>query len=178
MAAETDAVTASRRRGGAKASPMDRARREREVITVHIKQRTMAWLLGLVLTVSGLACTSTQKVDTSGSEPGSEPAAQEACFNVRNVESFSPLHGRFVYVRLVGERHFLLTLDNVYTSLPFARGIAISQEFSRVCSDTGATLTFTDAGRSVSCRIVRVEAVDSKKAAQELVEDRTTPKAR
>jgi len=133
----------------------------------------MAWLLGLILTVSGLACTSAQKVDTSGSVP----AAEEACFNVRNVDSFSPLHGRFVYVRLLGgHEHYLLTLDNVYTSLPFATGITISQEFTHVCSDTGARITFIDFGRPVFCHILRVEAVASKEAAQELVRDRTTPK--
>jgi hypothetical protein len=146
---------------------------------MHSEQRTAAWLLGLILTVSGLACTSTQKVVTSGSEPGSAPAAEEACFNVRKVDSFSALHARFVYVRLLGDEHYLLTLDRVYTGLPYVTGgISISQEFTRVCSDTGARITFTDSGRMVYCRIVRVEAVASKKAAQELVEDRTTPKPR
>lgn len=141
---------------------------------MHREQRTVAWLLGLVLTVSGLACTSTQKVDTSGSGP----AAEEACFNVRRVDSFSPLHERFVYVRLLGDEQYLLTMDRVCMGLPFATGITISQEFSRVCSATGATITYMDSGRSAFCRIVRVEAVASKKAAQELVEDRTTPKPR
>ena len=141
---------------------------------MHREQRTVAWLLGLVLTVSGLACTSTQKVDTSGSGP----AAEEACFNVRRVDSFSPLHERFVYVRLLGDEQYLLTMDRVCMGLPFATGITISQEFSRVCSDTGATITYMDSGRSAFCRIVRVEAVASKEAAQELVEDRTTPKPR
>jgi hypothetical protein len=141
---------------------------------MHNRPHTIAWLLGLVLTVSGLACTSTQEVDTSGSEP----AAQRACFNVRNVDSFSPLHARFVYARLLGGESYLLTLDSVYTSLPFATGITISQEFSRVCSDTGARITYVDSGRPVYCRIVRVEAVANKEAAQKLVEDRTTPKPR
>ena len=138
---------------------------------MHVKQRTVAWLLGLVLAVSGLACTSTQKVDRSGSRP----AAEEACFNVRRVNSFSPLHPRFVYVRLLGGESYLLTLDSVYTSLPFATGITISQEFSRVCSDTGARITYVESGHPVFCRIVRVEAVANKDAAQKLVEDRTTP---
>jgi hypothetical protein len=144
----------------------------REVITMHTKQHTMAWLLSLILTVSGLACTSTQKVDTSGSGP----ATKEACFNVRRVRSFSPLHERFVYVRVEGDEHYLLTMDSVYIGLPYAIGITISGSFSRVCSDTGAMITFMDSGRPAFCRIVRVEAVASKEAAQKLVEDRTTPK--
>ncbi len=154
---------------------------------MQIKRHTAAWLLGLALAVSGLACTSTQKVDTSAAEPGSEPGSEpgeevgeqatphEGCFNVLDVESFSPLHGRFVYVRLIHQTHYLLTLDNIYTSLPYARGVAISHGYTHVCSTTGATLSFTDAGRQVNCRIVKVEAVDSRKQAQEIVEDRTTP---
>ncbi len=150
---------------------------------MQIKRHKMALLLGLVLAVSALACTSTQKVDTSATEPGSEPGEEtgeqatphEGCFNVLDVESFSPLHGRFVYVRLIHQTHYLLTLDNIYTSLPYARGVAISHGYTHVCSTTGATLSFTDAGRQVNCRIVKVEAVDSRKQAQEIVEDRTTP---
>lgn len=147
-------------------------RAERKAITMHTKKHTLAWLLGLILTVPGLACTSTQKVDTSGSGP----ATKEACFNVRRVDSFSPLHERFVYVRVGSDEHYLLTMDSVYTSLPFATGITISGEFSRVCSDTGATITYMNLGRPVFCRIVRVEAVAHKEAAQKLVGDRTTLK--
>lgn len=140
---------------------------------MHREQRTAAWLLGLILTVSVLACTSTQKADTTG---GTGPAAKEACFNVRRVDSFSPLHERFVYVRLLGNEHYLLTLDSVYTSLPYATGIKISGTFSRVCSDMAEMITYMDSGHPVFCRIVRVEAVASKEAAQQLVKDRTTPK--
>lgn len=140
--------------------------------TAHGKQRTAAWLLGLILMVSGLACRSTQKVNTSGSGP----AATETCFDVRMVDSFSPLHERFVYVKLLGDEHYLLTLDGIYPSLPFATGIRISGTLSRACSDTGTRITYRDSGRPVFCRIVGVEAVASREAAQKLVEDRTTPK--
>jgi hypothetical protein len=150
---------------------MDRARGKREVIKVQIKQQTVPWLLGLVLTVPWLACTSTQKVVTSRS--WTDP--KEACFNVRNIASFSALHERFVYVRLLSGESYLLTLDNVYTGLPFATGITISGTFSRVCSDTGATLTFMEFGRQVFCRIVRVEAVADKEQAEKLVKHRTAP---
>lgn len=144
------------------------------VITVDGKRRTAAFLLGLISTLAWLACTSTLKVDRSGSGL----AANEACFDVRRVDSFSPLHERFVYVRLLGDEHYLLTLDSVYMSLPFATGIRISGSgaFSRVCSDTGAMITYMDSGRPAFCRIVRVEAVANKEAARKLVEDRTTPK--
>lgn len=140
---------------------------------MHRKQRTPARLLGLILAVSGIACTSTHTLNTTS---GTGPAAKDACFNVRNVDSFSPLHPSFIYVRLLREQHYLLTLDSVYVSLPYATGIKISGDFSRVCSDSGAMITYMDSGRPAFCRIIRVEAVASKEAAQKLVEDRTTPK--
>ena len=147
------------------------ARAEREVVTVRRKQWTAAWLVGLILTVSGLACTSLQKVPTA--DRGT--LATEACFNLRTVDSFSPLDDKFVYVRTLSGEHYLLTLDGVYVTLPFATGITIADNFSRICSDTGARLTYVNAGISVFCRIVRVEAVESKEVAQQVVKDRTTP---
>jgi hypothetical protein len=141
------------------------------VVTVSNKQRAVAWLLGLVLTVSGLACASSQKVPTA--DRGT--LATEACFNLRTVDSFSPLDDKFVYVRTLSGEHYLLTLDGVYVTLPFATGITIADNFSRVCSDTGSRLTYVNAGVPVLCRIVRVEAVESKEVAQEVVKDRTTP---
>jgi len=139
---------------------------------MHRKQRTAAALLGVTLMVSGLACTSTQITDTSRGGP----PARKACFNADRVRSFSPLHERFVYVRVRSDEHYLLTLDNVYLGLPYATGITISGTFSRVCSDTGAMITYLDSGRPAFCRIRRVEAVASKEEAEELVKDRTTPK--
>lgn len=130
--------------------------------------------IGLI-SAAAFACTSAQNTAPA---VGARKAGTEACFNVRNVDSFSPLHAKFIYVRLVGGEQYLLTLDSVYTSLPFATGIKMSSEFSRVCSDTGARMTFMDFSQPVFCRIIRVEAVASKEAAQELVEDRTTPKAK
>jgi len=140
---------------------------------VHREQWTAAWLLGLILTVSGPACSSTQKGITGRSWTDPE----EACFNVRNADSFTALHEMFVYVRLLRGESYLLTLDHVYTRLPFATGITISNIFSRVCSDTGAAITFTDFGHQVSCRIVRVEAVADKEQAERLVKYRTTPRS-
>ncbi len=150
-------------------------------------QRTAAWLLVLIGAISGLACTSTPKA-----EPGSAPAAEEAstptiepvaprpdfqlsCFNVSNVRRYSVLHERYVYVRVRSNEHYLLTLDRPCIGLPFATGIAISNEFSRVCSDTQASITFQDGGRVASCGIVRVEAVADKEMAERAVKNRTTP---
>ncbi len=138
---------------------------------MRTRARTAAWTLAAFAAATSLACASA---------PATEPPAAEtnanipACFDVRNVASFSPLSERYVYVRLVGdEKHYLLTLDSVYLGLPFAAGITLSGSFGRVCSDTETRLTYTEFGRRVVCRIVRVEAVGSKEEAEAVVKDRT-----
>lgn len=147
---------------------------EEEEITVHTRQHTLAWLLGLMLTVPGLACTSSQKVPTA--DRGT--LATEACFNLRTVDSFSPLGVQFVYVRTLTGEHYLLTLDRVEVNLPFATGITIADNFSRVCSDTGARITYVNAGMPVFSRVVRVEGVASREVAEQVVKDRTTPESK
>lgn len=134
--------------------------------------RTAAWLLGLIVTVSALACMTTQTAETSGGAA----ASTNACFSVRRVSSFSPLSERFVYVRLEDDKQFLLTLDRLYMGLPFAIGIAMHGEYSRVCSDTGASITFKDTVGPAVARIIRVEAVASRDAARKLVDERSVPK--
>jgi len=139
------------------------------------KQRRTRWLLGLIGTAWLLACASAQQ---SATTKATGTAAKSACFSVRDVESFSPLHASFVYVRLLRGEEYLLTLDAPYTSLPYATGLRISNEFSRICSDSGAMITFMDSGRPVFCRIIRVEAVASREAAVQIVKDRTAPGSR
>jgi hypothetical protein len=138
---------------------------KRRLIGVHGNQRTIAFLLALVSTLA-LACAS-----ATPSARGT--AAIEECFLASRVRSFSSLDERFVYLRVRSNEHYLLTVDSVYTSLPFATGITISGTFSRVCSDTGAVLTYATPQGQFSSRIVRVESVASKEAALKLVEERT-----
>lgn len=117
----------------------------------------------------------------SAREPGGDgetATAREACFNVRRVDSFAPLHERYVYVRVGNDEHYLLTLDRPYIGLQSAAGIAIVGDFSRICSDTGASLSFGEFGQPVLCRIVRVEAVPYREEAERLVYRRTQPAPR
>jgi hypothetical protein len=146
-------------------------RAERGMVAVSNTRHAVLCLLGVISAVSGLACTSTQKVPTA--DRGT--LATEACFNLRTVDSFSPLGNQFVYLRTLTDERYLLTLDAVYVTLPFATGITIADNFSRICSDSGARLTYVNAGVPVFCRIVRVEAVESKEVAQQVVKDRRTP---
>jgi hypothetical protein len=140
---------------------------------MHGRQRGSVWLLVPIWTLGVLACGSAQNAGTKSGTGA--PAAADACFNVRNVDSFSPLSGRFVYLRHLSGAQYLLTLDTVYLGLPNARGIKIENGFSRVCSDSGARIRFLDFDRPVFCRIIRVEAVASVDAARQLVKDRSAP---
>lgn len=93
------------------------------------------------------------------------------------MSSISALNQRFVYVRVRTDEHYLLTLDNVYPGLPFAIGMTISAGvFGRVCSSNGTMITYRVSGGPVSRRVLRVEAVASKEAAETIAEERMTGK--
>lgn len=135
------------------------------------KQRVTALIVALAAMLTALACTSA----------ATKAAPPKACFDVSRVRSFSPLDPKFVYVQVGTDEHYLLTMDSVYPSLPFAVGITISNpgtSFSRVCSDTGARLTYLEAGHRVYARIIAVDAVSSRKAAEKLVARRNAPPAK
>jgi hypothetical protein len=134
-------------------------------------KRSFAALLSLISMLVGFACTSTQSVDSSRSE---KPAT-EACFDVNVVRTFSPLDMRFVYVRVRSDEHYLLTLDTIYPDLPFATGIRIAGSFNRVCSTSEAELTYASSTGPKTCRILSVEAVASKEAAEKLAKERSKP---
>jgi hypothetical protein len=142
------------------------------MVSMHGRQRSAALLLSLALALSGSSCISTHTI-----EPGPDsPTATEACFNLRNVYSFTPLHGRYVYVRVLNDQHYLLTLDTIYPHLKIAPGVRIEGTWGTICSDSGAMLTYSDYGRPTYCRIIKVEAVESKDAAKQLMEERTAPR--
>jgi hypothetical protein len=101
------------------------------------------------------------------------PPSEEACFNVRQARSFDALADEFVYVDGGGDDHFLLTMFRGCIGLRDSLRIAISNDFSRVCSNSFATITYRGLGELETCRIRRVEAVEDKAAAEALVESRT-----
>ena len=134
--------------------------------------RGVARFLGVMAALSWIACASAPNASTSGAA-----ATEEASFNARTVDSFSPLDGTFVCVRLTGGEQYLLTLDSLYSSLPFAIGIKLAGTFSRVCSVSGTMITLTDSGLAKYCRIIRFETVTSEDHARDLVRARTPPRS-
>ena len=103
----------------------------------------------------------------------SPPVAEEACFNVRSVRNFDAITDRYVYVEGRSDEHYLSTMWAQCFGLRSALGIAISNDFSRVCSNRSARITYRDFGRLQACTVRTVESVESKSAAEEIVELRT-----
>ena len=100
------------------------------------------------------------------------PPSEEACFNVRDIRSFSALDSERLYARGRRDEHFLITVYGTCFGLQSALQIAISDAIGRVCSTTSATITYRSSGRLEQCRIRQVEAVEDRDAAKELAEAR------
>ena len=79
-----------------------------------------------------------------------ERSVDRTCFRVRDTRGFSAIDDRFVYVKSVRDRHYLLTMDNRCYGLEFSIKIAIANEFDRVCSNDRAILTYRDFNRPSS----------------------------
>jgi hypothetical protein len=133
---------------------------------------TMLILVGFVLVLTvGLAQDDRGNVKQVEID-GGEPPAEKACFNVREVRNFDALDDRFVYVEGRGDERFLLTMLPGCIGLRGALGIAISNDFSRVCSLDTARITYRGLGSVETCTIHDVEAVEDKAAAEALVKAR------
>jgi hypothetical protein len=133
-------------------------------------RRTTVWLVAVTAAVSLAGCASTRPI---GERQG-PPAAVGDCFNANTATSFDYLQNRYVYVTTTGRRHFLLTLANECIALQSAMGIAVHSRFQRVCSDSEASITFLSFNHPHYCRIIRVEEVRDRAAAEALVAARTS----
>ena len=138
---------------------------------MNVVQRTIATTLVLIVVVTATACVSAKKDESSGGES----LTGEICFNVLDVRSFDALADRFVYLRCLRGKHYLLTMEPACLGLQNSLAVAVSSGFNRVCSHDRAGLTYRNFDRPARCGIVRVEAVDDRAAAQVLVERRTKP---
>jgi hypothetical protein len=115
---------------------------------------------------------------------GAVPASREACFDPTRVTSYAPLGGMFLYLQVNDDEHYLLTLDRLLADAnrlnqgrPRAGEITItghdlSTRIPRVCKDTWPQVAYLDAGEPVFRRVLRIEAVASKEAAQQLAASR------
>ena len=119
-------------------------------------------VLGLALAASGCAHRGGGAATTAETVA---PPSEKACFNVREVRSYDALDDRHVYVETIRDGHYLLTLDTICIGLASSIRIAISNDFSRVCSNDLAVITYRNFDRLESCRILDVERVADREAA-------------
>jgi hypothetical protein len=136
---------------------------------MDLKKPAISVLAVLMITASGIGCSST----TPPSSSEAVNLAADTCFNVRDVLSFEALHDKYVYVKCRRGKSYLLTMENICLGLRNSLAIAITNDFSRVCSQDRATITYEGLGRTWPCFILRVERVEDGEAAGALVDQRT-----
>lgn len=109
--------------------------------------------------------------DEEGAQAEEKP--ERVCVNIRTIRTFDALTDQYVYVRQGSDKHFLFTMRNRCHNLRNAQGIAIKDATSRICSDGFGEIVYRDrmGGRRLeSCRIAKIEIVDSKDDAEAIVE--------
>lgn len=126
-----------------------------------------------VLTRSALvACALIVVSNVVVAEDDPEAKAEKACFRVRDTRSFEAVDDRFVYLKCVRNKHYLLTMDNACFGLQNSIGVAIASGFDRVCSNDHAMITYRDFNQTRRCGILDVEAVENRDGALEFIEER------
>ena len=109
--------------------------------------------------------------EDEGSE--SDEQSERVCINTRTIRSFDALTDEFVYVSGPGDTHYLLTTKHRCHNLRDARSIAFKDISTRVCSDGFSEIVYRDrfgSGRLESCLIDKINRVDSKEAAEAIVQ--------
>lgn len=122
------------------------------------------WTAVLALGAAGLACRSTPPAAAGAAAP----AGKMVCFNSREISTFAPLPGPYLYVRVGMREHFLLTLDRDSEGLRSAMHIMISPGFDQVCSGTRTQMTYDYLGHVGVYDIIGVLRVKSRKEAEAL----------
>jgi len=140
---------------------------------------TMSNLIRTAIVISLLALVATVVSAQEKPEPstGEEPKAEKACFRVRNLRGMDAVDDRFVYVRCVQDKHYLLTMDNACLGLQNSIAVAVANGYDRVCSNDRALITYREFDQTRRCGILNVERVADREAALKLVELRKKPAA-
>lgn len=121
--------------------------------------------LSIALVVSIFAgCASTASTESAESPPSSDD-----CFHIREITGWDAIDKDHIYLKEVGNDHYLLTMFSSCPGIKFANAIALSNHMGRVCPNDFGRVTYRDGGMRASCQIDDVERVASKEAAKEIV---------
>ncbi len=126
-----------------------------------------AWnkiMYGLLLI---FACPLAFAQDDIGDDADEEEADAKVCVYGRNIDGFDAFTDEHIFITVRGGEYYLLTMKRRCFGLRSARGIAIKDTTSRVCSNGFAEVIYRDMGRDFqSCLIDTIEEVQSKEAAE------------
>lgn len=101
--------------------------------------------------------------------------AAKTCLTRRQIHAVSPLEGHHALARLSAGRFYLLTLDKSCRPLTpaFTKNLVLERSESRVCDDGTSLVSFEESGVGPTrCRIEKIDKVESKAAALELIDAR------
>ena len=101
-----------------------------------------------------------------------DEAKKDDCFQIRRIDSWSPIDNNHILVRASRDEQYLLTLRSSCRGISRARGLALSNYMGRLCPDDFGRVTFRSAGMNERCRIENVERVKDKDEAEAVVESR------
>lgn len=125
----------------------------------------LAGIAGLIL----LLCTATAVAQDEKEAAPTEPA--KVCVNSRLVDNFDAFSDEYIYVEERGNKKYLFSMQNRCPGLRNSFGIAIKDSTSRVCSNGFGEVVYKGMGnRLQSCRIGKIEIVESKEEAEKLAE--------
>lgn len=127
------------------------------------------WLPTFLLALLPYVPASSQE-DAPDSAAGS---GERVCVNARAVRNFDAFTDQHVYVQEGSSRHLLFTMRSRCINLRNAMGIALKDTTSRICSDGFGEIVYRDrmsSQRLQSCRIGKIEVVESKEDARAIVD--------
>lgn len=125
----------------------------------------------VIMMLGGLAMTLVGCATTGGTD---QTVRREiVCLNDYQISSFSPVGDTFLYVKGVGDRHYLFTMERGCFGLRSANRIGIPDRAGRICSNSSDRVIYRDiATGGESCRILDIEAVASAEEARAIAEQR------
>jgi len=127
----------------------------------------------LTSVVAVLWCACLAGCAANDSAPDSASTAGDDCFQIRQINNWSAIDRKHIYLEEAGNDQFLLTMFSACPGLQYAQVIGLSDRMGRVCPNDFGRITYRDGGVRTSCGIDNVERVESKEAAVALVESRT-----
>lgn len=123
------------------------------------------------LLFSGLALSLASCATGGGG--GERVAADTVCLSDHQISSFNPIEDDFLYVKGIGDHHYLFTMERGCFGLRSANTIAIPDRVGRICANSFDRVIYRDFTRGAeSCRILDIEEVASSEEARSIAKQR------